>query len=141
MSTHKYNVLLVDDDSIYRYAATKSIQATGLCSQLSVCSNGEEALSYISSNINNDPLIPDIILLDVNMPVMNGWDFLEAYDSLKTDLPKKIIIYVVSSSLNESDIRKSKQFATVKDYIIKPVIKEKFAQILEASFREGFAHN
>ena len=97
-----------------------------------IFSNGEEAIHYLKKNAADGSSIPDIIFLDINMPVMNGWQFLEEYAHLRSDLQKNITIYMVSSSVDEYDIRKSKEFKTVSDYIIKPIQKEKFSQVLSS---------
>lgn len=62
---------------------------------------------------------------------MNGWQFLEAYEKLNSRLHKAIAIYMVSSSVDDTDIKKSKQYTTVKDYIVKPINRIKYQQLLE----------
>ena len=132
MIKSKLNVLVVDDDGIYQFTTKKTLEATGFANNIFICSNGREAIELIQSNIKNDPGIPDVIFLDVNMPVMNGWDFLKAYQDIKLLISKPIAIYIVSSSADEFDINLSRQFETVADYIIKPILKEKFATILSS---------
>ena len=75
-------------------------------------------------------IFPDIIFLDINMPVMDGWEFLEAYRAIEEKLPDTISIYLVSSSVDKNDIMRSRQFKYVTDYLVKPVYKEKFSQVL-----------
>ncbi len=130
MIKSRLNVLLVDDDGIYQFTSKKTLEATGFAESISICSNGREAIDLIQNNLSNHLAVPDVIFLDVNMPVMNGWDFLKAYQEIKSQLAKPIKIYIVSSSADEFDINHSKQFETVTDYIIKPILKEKFALIL-----------
>ena len=125
----KLSVLLVDDDGIYQFTARKTLEATGYADKIFICSNGEEAIHLIENNILEED-IPDVIFLDVNMPVMNGWEFLIAYKELKKPKHKNICIYIVSSSVDEADIQHSKEFESVEDYIIKPILKEKFTEIL-----------
>jgi CheY-like chemotaxis protein len=134
MNSNKYNILVIDDDTIYQYTAKKTIEAIGLSANISFCSNGEEALDYIESSLKSFDLIPDVILLDVNMPVMNGWDFLKAYNKIKNKINKKITIYVVSSSEDESDIENSRKFEIVEGYMVKPILKEQFSQILSTLY-------
>jgi len=130
MQQAKLSILLVDDDRIYQFAAKKTIEATGFANNIVIYSNGEEAINYLRHNQHNSNCLPDVIFLDVNMPIMNGWEFLEEYSSLVTGLSKPVIIYVVSSSVDEYDVSKSRQYDTVKGYIVKPVLREKFRQIL-----------
>ncbi|HWB25924.1 MAG TPA: response regulator [Chitinophagaceae bacterium] len=132
MQQAKLHILLVDDDRIYQFAARKTIEATGFADKILIYSNGEEALNYLRNSVKDSALLPDVIFLDVNMPIMNGWEFLDQYSSLVKNLSKPVIIYVVSSSVDEFDVSKSRQYDTVKGYIVKPVLREKFRQILSS---------
>lgn len=131
MLNSRYSVLLVDDDSIYQFTARKTLEATGCTDKIWVCSNGEEALMLIEKNLSEGQR-PDVIFLDVNMPVMNGWDFLEKYSSLKEIHTINAPVFIVSSSVDEADIIHSRQFSEVRDYISKPILKEKFSEIFSA---------
>ena len=132
MPQAKLHILLVDDDRIYQFAARKTIEATGFADRILIYSNGQEAINYLKHNVKDNNLMPDVIFLDVNMPVMNGWEFLDAYSNIRPALSKPVIIYVVSSSVDEFDVSKSRQYDTVKGYIVKPVLREKFRQILSS---------
>ena len=118
---------IIDDDTIYVNLVKRIIEARKLCKNLLIFENGKEALTYfeaILSNMNVEH-IPQIIFLDLNMPVMDGWEFLEKFISIKNKLSKVITLYVVSSSINPLDIEKAKNITGVKDYLVKPVnIKE-----------------
>ncbi|MGI8951372.1 MAG: response regulator [Chitinophagaceae bacterium] len=124
------NICIIDDDRIYQFAAKKTIEATRLAKKITVFSNGEEAIEYLKSIANDLNQIPDIIFLDINMPVMNGWEFLEAYKTMQFLQKKLINIYVVSSSVSDYDIVRSKEFSAVSGYVIKPVCKDKFLELL-----------
>ena len=125
-------MLIVDDDRIYQFTARKLMKATGNAGDITVSSNGKEALEYLESMIQSQSALPDVIFLDLNMPVMGGWEFLEAYKEVKNRLPKEIRIYIVSSSADTVDTGRSTQYDTVKGYMLKPVLKEKFNQVLTA---------
>lgn len=129
MMRNRYSVLLVDDDTIYQFTARKTLEATGFTDKIWICSNGEEAIKLLERNLA-DGRLPDVIFLDVNMPVMNGWDFLEQYSSIKSSNDLKPPVFIVSSSVDEADIIHSRQFQEVTDYIIKPILREKFTEIL-----------
>lgn len=133
MENNKPAILLIDDDQVYRFAATKTIEATGLAQSVDECNNGLDALNFLTHAIYSYSKLPDIIFLDINMPVMDGWEFLEAYRSIEPTLLKEIKIYIVSSSVDHNDILHSKEFIHVSGYVIKPVYKEKFTEILRAS--------
>ena len=131
MSTLKQNVCLIDDDKVYQFTAKMILEATGLTSSIKTFFNGKEGIDFLVSPENqNADILPDVIFLDINMPIMNGWTFLETYEEIKHSLPKNIVIYVVSSSVDESDIQRSKSFASVTDYVIKPINREKYRQLL-----------
>jgi CheY-like chemotaxis protein len=132
MSQQKPRVLVVDDDLVYRFAAIKTIAATGLAEEIVECNNGQEGINFLEQNLNNPEKIPDIIFLDLNMPIMNGWDFLKAFERLAPQIAKPIHIYIVTSSIDKNDVVHSKEFTAVNDYVVKPVFKETFKQILSA---------
>ena len=134
MNNSKPQVLLIDDDQVYLFAATKTIEATGLAGNVEVCTNGLDALEYLKNLIKSSGKLPDVIFIDINMPIMDGWEFLEEYKTLKQELNTPIKIYILSSSVDKNDIMRSKEYNSVIDYVIKPVYKEKFSEILQAVF-------
>ncbi len=129
----KLDVLLIDDDTIYQFVACKTLESTGYVNQIKVYSNGQEAYHFLEKNMKNPSELPDVILLDVNMPVMNGWQFLDVYQLLKQSLSKEIQVFLVTSSMNDQDREYSKKYNCVQDYIVKPLVKEKISQILSSA--------
>ncbi|MEP6465209.1 MAG: response regulator [Parafilimonas sp.] len=130
MHKSKVSVLLIDDDTIYQFVSCKTLESTGYISKIKVCSNGEEAYKFLENNMRNADELPDVILLDVNMPVMNGWQFLDAYKYLRPNLSKEIHLFIVTSSMNDQDKEYSKRYNCVQDYIVKPLAKDKISEIL-----------
>jgi CheY-like chemotaxis protein len=114
-------IWVVDDDAIYQVIINKIIKRSEMFSASSSFKNGKEAVSALHKIIENTELIPDIILLDINMPVMDGWEFMEEIKTIKSQIDKKIIIYIVSSSIAVEDKNKSKEFKDVFAFISKPV--------------------
>ena len=131
MHQPKPNILIVDDDLVYRFAATKTIAATGLAEKIVECSDGLDAINFLKENMQQPPNLPDIIFLDINMPTMDGWEFLKAFESVVSEFPKTIHIYMVTSSIDKNDIERSKEFSTVSDYLVKPIFKDTFTKILK----------
>jgi len=132
MAAPKHNVCLIDDDKIYQFTARKIVEATGLAKNILSFFNGKEAIDFFLENQTKElDQLPNVVFLDINMPIVNGWQFLDAYDKLNTRLHKAITIFVVSSSVDDTDIKKSKQYTTVKDYIVKPINRIKYQQLLE----------
>ena len=84
-------------------------------------SDGEKAIQYIIDNKGTNENIPDIIFLDTNMPVMDGWQFIEEYACIKTEIKKKVVIVMLSSSINPIDFERAANISEISEYIIKPI--------------------
>lgn len=124
------SVLIVDDDKIDRYLAHKLLTATGHSPVIAMCGNGAEALAILKKALKKQMQLPDIIFLDINMPVMNGWEFLKKIKPLLKKLEQSIFIYIVTSSQDESDMEYATKFDTISGYLVKPVLHETFHDIL-----------
>jgi CheY-like chemotaxis protein len=124
-------LLIIDDDEVFVYLTKKTIQQTNLINLINVFGNGLDAINFLKENIDNPDSLPEIILLDLSMPIMDGWDFLEDYLLLMPKLSRKINIYIVSSSISPFDIVKAKSISAVSDYIIKPITREKLIEIMK----------
>jgi len=125
---------IIDDDKIYVNLVKKIIEIKKLSENLLIYKNGKEALDYfkeIMENATDENKLPDIIFLDLNMPVMDGWEFLNEFIKIKNSLNKKITLYVVSSSIDPRDLERAKSFNLVTDYLIKPIELKKFEKIFE----------
>jgi two-component system, chemotaxis family, chemotaxis protein CheY len=123
-------VAVVDDDKIFQFTASKTITATGLAKKVLQFENGEDALAYLKDNYNDAERLPDYIFLDINMPFMDGWMFLDDYSALK-GLAKSITIFMLSSSIDPRDVARATNNEHVAEYVVKPVTKEKFQGLLE----------
>ncbi|MDH7446248.1 response regulator [Aquimarina sp. 2201CG14-23] len=125
---------IIDDDSVYVNLVKRIIEAKQLCQNLLIFENGKEALGYfeaILSNMNEES-IPEIIFLDLNMPIMDGWEFLANFTNIKNRFGKVITLYIVSSSINPLDIKKTKSINGIKDYLIKPITIGELESIFSA---------
>lgn len=114
---------IIDDDSVYVNLVKKIIETKKLCRNLLVFSDGKQSIDYFEAILQNleEEHIPEIIFLDLNMPIMDGWEFLERFTKIKNKFGKVITLYVVSSSINPLDVNRAKALASVEDYLIKPV--------------------
>lgn len=126
------NICLIDDDDIFHFITQKVIERTGIVKNIRVFYNGLEAIQFIESALTFKEELPDVILLDLSMPIMDGWEFLEEFIYLKPKLGKKIVIYIVTSSNDPADILKAKSISEVTDFIIKPVTESKFVEMIES---------
>ena len=122
------NLALVDDDNVFVFITSKIIKQSKMVQNLQVFGNGMDALDFLKENPKNLDLLPDIILLDLSMPIMDGWQFLDEYTKL--NIKKPITIYICSSSISPVDLNKAKSINAVSDYIIKPIAKEKIVEII-----------
>lgn len=134
------NILLVDDDQTSIFLQQHLL--TDMChyhGKIHACHNGKMALDYLenkgefSENGTSYPK-PDLILLDINMPVMNGFEFLDRYMLLPKVLKGGIVISMLTSSLNKLDREKAEKYQEVSDFIIKPISKEQLLGIVAKHF-------
>lgn len=129
--TKPFIICLIDDDDIYQFTFTRGLKSNKVAKKILVFSDGEEARDFMRDNVANTEVLPDVIFLDINMPVMDGWEFLEEFVKLKTKVQKKITIYMVSSSVDPADVERAKAISDVSDYLIKPVGESQLTQIIE----------
>ncbi|MEJ7691972.1 response regulator [Daejeonella sp.] len=114
-------VFIIDDDPIHQRIAQIMIAKHELFDGYSSYTEAELALECLRNNVKNTDELPDVILLDLNMPVMDGWDFLEAFERFQAELSKSIRIFIVTSSVDEKDKLRSQTFSFVKGFISKPL--------------------
>lgn len=122
------NLFVIDDDKIYHFLFKNLLKQNDIQAKATFFVNGADAIEFIKNCAQEE--LPDLILLDINMPIMNGWQFLEEYSRVKTSLSKDCVIYMISSSNNDVDIDRAKSFnGIVKDYFLKPICKEDLDKI------------
>ena len=114
-------VFIIDDDPIHQRIAQIMIGKHKLFDEFDSYIEAEFALEYLKHNMDNSSGLPDVILLDLNMPVVDGWDFLEAFAKFQSDLSKQIRVFIVTSSVDEKDRLRSQTFSFVKGFISKPL--------------------
>lgn len=124
------NIFLIDDDKLFIFLLKKTIGLTGINTNVTDFIDGRKALEYLNDNASSPDKLPDVIFLDLRMPIMDGWEFLEEYGTIVEKLSKKNKLFVFSSSISPFDIEKAKNNPNVTDFIIKPILKEKFIEIL-----------
>ncbi len=124
-------VLLVDDDNINNFIVINKLNSLNLVDKIVSVENGQEAIDYLHTCIIDEGGIPELIFLDINMPILDGWDFLDAFEKIEKIHQHKTTIYMVSSSVYNEDIEKSKKYSSVKMFISKPLTKDTLSELIQ----------
>ncbi|MFM2360780.1 MAG: hypothetical protein RLY16_2773 [Bacteroidota bacterium] len=125
-------ILLIDDDEATNFIHRIIIDETGITEKIDTLLNGKEGLARLTALDKEDngfTNFPDIIFLDLNMPLMDGWEFLDAYSKLVGDRNCNTKIFILSTSINPDDQLKSKQYPVVAQYLPKPLTNELLEEI------------
>ncbi|MFZ1807305.1 MAG: response regulator [Cyclobacteriaceae bacterium] len=126
----KLTLCIVDDDETSQYILARTVKSNNAVKSILVFSDGEPAFKFLTDNIGDEDKLPDVIFLDINMPIMNGWKFLDEFAIIRSKLKKSITIYIVTSSSHSDDLEKAKHANAVSDYLIKPVKQEVIEEII-----------
>jgi len=127
-------ILLIDDDTEDNYFHQLVINEMNITERVEVALNGVEALNFLK---NENQIQPDIIFLDINMPKMNGWEFLDAYKELRADQKAKVLVVMLTTSVSPSDKVKAEQFPDIVGFNSKPLTEEMLTKILEEHFSDN----
>lgn len=125
--------VLIDDDSITNFLNEELIKELGVSEKVKVFEDGRGALNYINENCIKSNKCPELILLDINMPVMDGFEFLKVFNSLEFENKEDVKIIMLTTSSNSKDFEQAKKLS-VKDYITKPLTPEKLMPVLQKHF-------
>jgi CheY-like chemotaxis protein len=128
------SVLLIDDDEINNFISIKLIKKALSDTEITACLNGKLAIELLTDIQKNDPdKLPDYILLDINMPIMNGWEFLDEYKRLNIDPLGQSKIFIISSSVFSNDINKARSYQLVQNFISKPLNVDKIIELFKVA--------
>lgn len=119
-------ILCIDDDSITLMLCKMVITKNLFSNEIATATNGENALYYFKSlkDLEEKSVSPQLIFLDLNMPVMGGWEFLDIFSSEEYSDYNTIKVVILSSTINPEDLEKSKKYSMVIDFLSKPISKE-----------------
>lgn len=135
MSTKLKNIWVIDDDKLYTFLLTKTLTKLQACDKISVYENGKLGIDALKIQIAQNGELPELIFLDINMSVMDGWEFIEEYKQLADGNNLGSIIYVASSSISTDDMAKARSHKEIHDYIVKPISANTITAILEKTAR------
>lgn len=125
------NILLVDDDNIFNFLNTNLLRQSGRADEIHTALNGKEALDLLNNYYMGTASFPDVILLDLNMPVMDGFSFLEAFQKINLPRKENVSIIIVTSSHDPHDMARAKALG-ITHYLTKPLSEESLLGALEA---------
>jgi len=128
-------ILFIDDDPITLMLCKMVISKSLFSKEIATAKNGEEALQYFNTlkqvNTNNPLTKPELIFLDLNMPVMGGWEFLDSFSTSDYSDYNNTKVIILSSTIDPEDLEKSKKYPMVIDFLSKPISKEMLEYIKE----------
>jgi CheY-like chemotaxis protein len=135
-------VLCVDDDTISLTISQLLLKRTGFAMEVNTVIDGSEAIEYFENLFANDPdpvnNAPELILLDINMPVMNGWEFLQEYNPRYAEKLVNTHIIILSSTIDPEDFALAKQYPVVMQFISKPLSIENLEELKATPFMKPY---
>src|SRR6201995_5366150 len=134
MSTQLNCILLIDDDEPTNFLNRLTLEQSGCTQNIRVAQSGQEALDYLHSCGPGTPPRPDLIFLDINMPAMDGWEFLERYRRLPSERKADIVLIMLTTSLNPDDEVKTRTIPEVAGFENKPLSQHRLQALLEKYF-------
>lgn len=127
-------ILLIDDDEPTNFLNRLTIEQSGCVRHIRVAQSGQEALDYLRDCGPGSSPRPDLIFLDINMPAMDGWEFLDQYRSLPSECKADIVLIMLTTSLNPDDELKTRAIPDVAGFENKPLSQERLDLILQKYF-------
>lgn len=124
-------VCIVDDDALVQFTLKRMIESGTDVRKILSFADGEQIYEHLLIHKHQKDELPDVIFLDINMPYMDGWEFMEKYQDIADGLAKRITIYILSSSVSAHDMHLAKSNPYVKTYITKPVLKVRIQELLQ----------
>ncbi|MBI1221350.1 MAG: response regulator [Bacteroidetes bacterium] len=122
-------IYIIDDDPIFVFGIKRFLEMAQLGEEFVHYANGKQALDGLIALGGSSSDWPDLIMVDLNMPVLDGWQFLEAYSELQHQ--KKPLVFIVSSSIDPVDLRRAKEFHFVNEFVVKPIGAQQLKEIVE----------
>jgi CheY-like chemotaxis protein len=129
-------ILLVDDDNDCNYFHSLLLRDLQCVETINIAQDGQEALNFITTKIDGQFLCPDIIFLDINMPKMDGWQFLERYAKLDAEIKTKIVLIMLTTSLNPDDRNRAISYKEINGFNNKYLTAEMVLDVLSKHFAD-----
>lgn len=122
--------IVIDDDPLNNTICRLTIKKAVGAADVITFTNPEEGLSYLKETYDTPIDVPTVLFLDINMPIMSGWEFLEHYNYFSQQIKDNIKVYVLSSSVDDRDVEKAKNNPNIITYLSKPITKETIFRII-----------
>lgn len=123
---------IIDDDPIFIYGTKRIMEEVQFCEDILIFNNGQEALDAFGELTDSGEALPSVIFLDLNMPIMTGWEFLERFTKIENHNEGQVIVYIISSSVDPRDLEKVGNYEIIHNYILKPFSNKDLENIMEA---------
>lgn len=122
-------IAVIDDDEVFQLIIRKQIEMKNIECEIMNFFNGQEAIDFFRNLDTDSDKTPDLVMLDVNMPVKDGWGFLEDYAQISAEIKDKVNLYMVTSSVIQSDIDRAGDNQDIVGFVSKPLTNEKLDEI------------
>ena len=129
-----HTILLVDDDAPTLFLNKLVIEDLDCTDRVLTAENGRQAIDMLTEKKDDGFLCPDLILLDINMPIINGWEFMDKYQTLSAKQKAKIVVVMLTTSLNPDDRSRAESIEDIKDFVSKPLDEITLKDIIEKHF-------
>ena len=131
MHSNPPKIAVVDDDQIYQFIINRTLAKLHFNSKILNFPNCADFFNFLKRNSANTDLLPDLVLLDLNTSFMNGWEFLESYEGIKSSLKKDPDIYLVSSSVDPNDLDLAEKNPNLSGFVSKPLSPEQLLEMID----------
>ena len=128
--------MLVDDEPHDNYFHKRVINKAGIAQNIVTARDGVEALELLTTKVEGQYLQPNLVFLDINMPRMNGWEFLEAYENLPAEQKAEVVVMMLTTSLNIEDRDRALNNPNIRGFHSKPLTEEALMSIMGEYFPE-----
>ncbi len=121
MEPQKRHFIIIDDSKLDCFIEEKMVRNTGMSEKITIFQNALEALELIKVRLHPEGLPKTVLLVDIQMPVMNGFEFVEAFEQLPENIQERYIVYIATSSTNENDLSRMRSYKSVVSLMNKPL--------------------
>lgn len=127
-------VAIIDDDDIFIFLCSRALENLGFTEDINKFNDSKKGLEYLISLQADESTFPTMLLVDINMPALNGWDIVETLEKIDSEVVQKCKVFILSSSLDGRDKEKALNFKMVTDFLMKPVTEAQLRLIAAEHF-------